>query len=68
VEVLSTKLSLVGRDVTCNLLSSFLEGNLDTIKLFQAFFDQIVWHAISIQRHPASIPVELGPILHLDQI
>ncbi len=28
--------------LTCNLLNSFLEGNLDTIGLFQAFFDQIV--------------------------
>ncbi len=54
--------------MTCNLLSSFLKGNLDTIGLFQAIFDQIVWHAIGTQRHPASIPVELGGILRLDQI
>ncbi len=59
---------MVRRDVTCNLLSSFLERDLDMIGLFQAFFDQIVWHAIGTQRHPASIPVELGRILCLDQI
>ncbi len=67
-EVLSSKLCLVRCDVSGNLFSSFLEGSLDTIKLFQAFFNQIVWYAISTQRRPASIPVELGCILHLDQI
>jgi hypothetical protein len=54
--------------VTCNFLSSFLEENLDTIGLLQAFFDQIVWRAIGTQRHPASISVELGHILRHDQI
>ncbi len=54
--------------MTCNLLSSFLIRNLDTIGMFQAFFDQFVWRAIGTQRHPASIPVELGNILCLDQI
>jgi hypothetical protein len=56
--LLSAKLSLVGCDVTCNLLSSFLEGNFDTIRLFEA--------SIGIQRCPASIPVKLGYILRLD--
>jgi hypothetical protein len=42
--------------------------NLDMIGLFQAFFDQIVWHAISAQRCPASTPIELGHILCLDLI
>jgi hypothetical protein len=54
--------------MTCDLLSSFLEENLDLIRLFQAFFDQIVWHTIVTQRCPASVPVELGRILYLDQI
>jgi hypothetical protein len=54
--------------MTYNLLSSFVEGNLDMIGLFQAFFDRIVWRAIGTQRCPLSIPVELGHILHLDQI
>ncbi len=60
--------SLVRCDMICNLLCSFLEGNLHTIGPFQAFFDQIVWRAIGTQRHPASIPVEMGRILRLDQI
>jgi hypothetical protein len=47
---LSTKLSLVRRDVTCNILSLFHEGNLNTIGLFQALFDQIGWCAIGAQR------------------
>jgi hypothetical protein len=47
---------------------AFSQNNLDTNGLFQAFFDQIVWHAISTQRCPGSIPVELGCILCLDQI
>ncbi len=67
-EVLSAKSSLVGHNVTCNLLSSFLEGYLDMIGLFQAFFDYIVWHAIGTQRCPASIPVKLGRVLCLDKI
>jgi hypothetical protein len=50
-EVISTKLSLVRRGMTCNLLSSFLEGNLNTIRLFLAFFSLIVLHAINTQRH-----------------
>ncbi len=41
--------------MTCNLLSSFLKGNLDTIELFQAFFDQIVWHAVGTQRRPGAL-------------
>ncbi len=58
-EILSAKFSLVGPDKTCNILGSFLEAHLDTIMLFQAFFDQIVWGAIT-QRRPGSIPVKLG--------
>ncbi len=38
-EVLSTKSSLVGRDMTSNLLGSFLKGDLDSIGLFQSLFD-----------------------------
>ncbi len=64
----SAKLSLVRCNMTCNFLSYFNKGHLDMIGLFQAFIDQIVWHAIGTQRHPASIPVELGHILRLDQI
>ncbi len=45
-EVLGSKLCLVGRDVSCDVLQIFFEGNLDSIKLFQAFFNQLVWHAI----------------------
>jgi hypothetical protein len=67
-EVLSTKLSLVRCDMICNFLSSFLEGNLITIGPFQAFFDQIVWHAIGTQRRPASVSVKLGCVLCLNQI
>ncbi len=36
--------------MTCNFMCFFLEGYLDSIRLLQAFFDQIVWHAISIQQ------------------
>jgi hypothetical protein len=69
MKVLSAKLCLVRCNVTCDFLSSFLEGNLDTIGLFHALFDQIVWCSIGTQRHPVSIPVEMvGCILHLDQI
>jgi hypothetical protein len=57
-----------GCNVTCNLLTSFLEGYFDTIKLFQVFFDQIGWHAIGTKRGPESIPVKLGRILRLDKI
>ncbi len=53
-EVLSAKSSLVKCNVACNLLGSFLEGNLDTIGLFQTLFNQIVWCAIGTQRHPKS--------------
>ncbi len=69
-EELSAKSSLVRRDMTCNLLCFFLEGYLDSIRLFQALFDKIVWCAIGPQRHPMSIPVkvELGRILCLDKI
>jgi hypothetical protein len=52
--------------MTGNLLGYFLEGDLDSIGLFQFLFDKIVWLAIGTQRHPASIPVKLGPILRLD--
>ncbi len=68
MEVLSAKSSLVGHNMTCNLLHSFLERDLDSIRLFQAFFNQIVWRTIGTQRHPMSIPVELGRILCLDKI
>ncbi len=47
-EVLSSKSCLVRSNVSCNLLSSFLKGNLDLIRLFQAFFDQIVWYTIGV--------------------
>jgi hypothetical protein len=68
MEVLSAKSSLVRRNVSCDFLSSFLEENLDMNRLFQAFFDQIVWCAIGTQRHPASVPAKLGCILCLDEI
>jgi hypothetical protein len=54
--------------VSHDFLGSFLEGDLDLIRLFQAFFDQLVWSAISTQRSPASVPVEVGCLLSLDQI
>ncbi len=54
--------------MSCDVLISFLKGNLDAIRLLQAFFDQIVWHAIGTQRHPASVPVKLGCVLCLNQI
>jgi hypothetical protein len=38
-EVLRTKSSLVRHDMTGNLLGSFLEGDLDSIGLFQTLFD-----------------------------
>jgi hypothetical protein len=67
-EVLSAKLSQVGGAMAYNLLSSFLVGDLGLTRLFQTFFNQIVWHAISTQRCPVSIPVKLGSILGLDKI
>ncbi len=54
--------------MSCDFFHSFLEGYLDLIRLFQAFFDQLVWRAIGTQRSPASVPVELGCMLSLDQI
>jgi hypothetical protein len=59
---------LARRDVSCDFLSSFLKQNLDTIRLFQAFFNQIDWHAIGTKRRPASVPVKLGCILPPNQI
>ncbi len=47
-EVLGSKPCLVGRDVSCDVLRSFFKGDLDSIRPFQAFFDQLVWHAIGI--------------------
>jgi hypothetical protein len=67
-EVVRSKLCLVRRDMSSNLFSFFLGGNLDMIRQFQAFFDQIIWCAIGTQRRSTSIPVELGHILCLDQI
>ncbi len=46
--------------MTGNLLGSFLEGDLDSIGLFETFFDQLVWHAIGTQTRPASTPIKLG--------
>jgi hypothetical protein len=54
--------------MTGNLLGSLLKGDLDLIGLFQTLLDQFVWHAIGTQRHPSSVPVELGRVLHLDEI
>ncbi len=54
--------------MTSNLLGSLLEGDLDSVGLFQTLLDQFVWHAISTQRHPSSVSVELGRILRLDKI
>jgi hypothetical protein len=54
--------------MSCDYLGSFLKGYLDMIRLFQAFFDQLVLHAIGTQRSPASVPVELGCLLCLNQI
>ncbi len=47
----STWLQIVPGQAWCfhDLFKSFLKGNLDTIRLFQAFFDQIVWLAIGTQ-------------------
>ncbi len=67
-EVLSAKSCLVRCNVSYEFLSSFLKGNLDMIDLLQAFFDQIVCHAISTQRCPAIVPVKLGCVLCLDEI
>jgi hypothetical protein len=54
--------------MTGNLLGSFLEGDLDSIGLFQTVFNQVVWCAIGTQRRPGSAPVKLGHVLHLDKI
>jgi hypothetical protein len=54
--------------MTGNLLGSLLEGDLDSIGLFQTLLDQFVWHAIGTQQRPSSVPVELGRILRLDEI
>ncbi len=54
--------------MSCDILCSFLKGNLDIIRLFHASFDQLVWHAISTQRSSASVPVELGCRLSLDKV
>ncbi len=67
-EVLGAKLSLVGHDMTGNILGTFLKGDFDSIGLFQTLFDQVVWHTIGTQRRPASVPVKLEHILHLDKI
>jgi hypothetical protein len=61
-------LSLVGRNMTGNLLGSLLEGDLDSIGLFQTLLDQFVWHAIGTQQRPSSVPVELGRVLRLGEI
>jgi hypothetical protein len=67
-KVLRSKSCLVRRDVSRDFLGSFLEEDLDSIRVFQAFFDQLVWHAIGTQRSPASVPVKLGCLLSLDKI
>ena len=67
-KVLRSKSCLVGRNVSCNILYSFLEGDFDTVRLFHAFFDQLVWHAIGTQRSPVSVPVKLGCLLIHDEI
>ncbi len=54
--------------MTGNLLGSLLEGDLDSIRLFQTLLDQFVWHAIGTQQRPSSVPVELGRVLCLDKI
>jgi hypothetical protein len=54
--------------MTGNLLGSFLERDLDSIRLFQTLFDEFVWHAIGTQQRSLSIPVELGRILRLEEI
>ncbi len=59
---------LVRRNVSCDIFGFFLKEDLDSIRLFHAFFDQLVWHAIGTQRSPASVPVELGCLLSLDKI
>jgi hypothetical protein len=53
--------------MTCNLLSSFLGGDLDSTGLFQTLFGQIVWYAIGTQRHSVSIPLKMGHVLRLDR-
>jgi hypothetical protein len=54
--------------MTGNLLGSLLEGDLDSIGLFQTLLDQFVWHAIGTQQRPSSVPVELRRVLRLDKI
>jgi hypothetical protein len=54
--------------MTGNLLGSLLKGDFDLIGLFQTLLDQFVWHAIGTQRCPSSVPVELGPVLCLEEI
>jgi hypothetical protein len=54
-ELLRSKLSLVRHNVSCDILGSFLERDLDSIRLCQAFFNQLVWCAIGIQRSPARV-------------
>jgi hypothetical protein len=47
---------------------SFVPFSIDSIRLFHAFFDQLVWHAVGTQRSPANVPVELGCCLSLDKV
>ncbi len=52
--------------VMCPLIS--FVPFLDTSRLFHAFFNKLVRHAISTKRSPASVPIELGCLLSLDEI
>ncbi len=62
------KSCLVGRDVSCNILCSFLKSDFDMMRLFHAFFDPFVWQAICTQRSLANVPVKLGCLLSLNEI
>jgi hypothetical protein len=64
----STQVQIGGCNVSCNDLGSFLEGDFDMIRLFHAFFDQLVWHAIGTKGSPASVSVKLGCLLSLNKI
>ncbi len=58
-EIVGSKSRLVRGDGSCDILQSNFKGDLDSIRLFQAFLNYLACHAISAKRSPASVPVEL---------
>ncbi len=67
-ELLWSKLRLVRHNVSCDTLWSFFRGDLDSIGLFQAFLNELVWHAIGAKRIPVPVPAKLECWLNLENI